>query len=478
MTLRKRLLLGAALFLALLLALPFLLPLGVFIPEIELAASEKLKASVHIGTLRLFVLPYPHLAATGISVGRGKPFLEIERAVVTPRLESLFDEQKVIREISLQGVVVAQALLPRAAALANAPAPAGPAKVRVERVELHDAFINLKDLKLRNLDLGLELTPQGGLDHAQVHADEGRFSASLQPRGKAFAVEIAAHDWKLPAGPPLLVSNLAASGHLDPQKGLALSAIDASLYGGTVTGQLDVAWAPQWTVAGKLDIRGVEIRPVVALFTSGTTISGKLSANPVLGMRAATAAALGDSIDIESDFKVENGVLYDFDLAKAPRALLDKEALKGGQTRFDKLAGHLGVDAQGYYLSGVEIASGVLSADAQVNITSRQELSGQIDVALKGTSALVSTPLALSGTLQEPRIHPSKAALAGAAAGTALLGPGLGTTVGMKAARLTQRMFGGKPARKKPPAQDAMQAAPEGAQAPPKRTPSVMDSGR
>src|SRR5690606_1150369 len=52
-------------------------------------------------------------------------------------------------------------------------------------------------------------------------------------------------------------------------------------------------------------------------------------------------------------------------------------------------------------------------------------------------------------------LYPSKMAMAGAAAGTALLGPGLGTTVGMKAFRYTGKLFGKK---KKPPRAAASQA--------------------
>ncbi|MEO8166061.1 MAG: hypothetical protein ABI619_11765, partial [Betaproteobacteria bacterium] len=257
-----------------------------------------------------------------------------------------------------------------------------------------------------------------------------------------------AHDWKLPAGPPLLMSSLTASGTLVPQQGLTLATIDGKLYGGSVAGKLSIGWAREWTVSGNLDIQEVEIQSVVALLTKDATISGRLTANPVVDIRAPSAPGLADAIDVESDFKVEQGVLYNMDLGKAPQALFKKDALKGGQTRFDKFTGHLGVDSVGYYLTNVAIASGLLTADAELSISAKQELTGQIDVALKGTSGIVSTPLVVSGTLQSPILYPSKAALAGAAAGTVLLGPGLGTTVGMKAARYTQKLLSTKRPKK------------------------------
>ncbi len=102
--------------------------------------------------------------------------------------------------------------------------------------------------------------------------------------------------------------------------------------------------------------------------------------------------------------------------------------------------------------------------------------------ALKGTSALVSTPLALSGTVQNPSLYPSKAALAGAAAGTALLGPGLGTAAGMKAGRMAEKLFGGKPDGKKkkadPAKGQATKQAKDQAATDEKKQPSAVHTGR
>src|SRR3990172_7471410 len=109
---RKRWYLGAGIAVALLLVVPFVLPLGRLIPEIERVASEQFKAPVKIESLRLFLLPLPHLSIEGISVGR-TPFLQVQKVQVTPRLTSLFSEQKVIREISLRGAGVGQWVISR-----------------------------------------------------------------------------------------------------------------------------------------------------------------------------------------------------------------------------------------------------------------------------------------------------------------------------------------------------------------------------
>ena len=447
MKFRTLILAGIAITVLAVMLIPYVLPLDRCIPEIERLASEQLRTQVKVGALRLAMLPRPHLTVFGIVVGK-KPFLQVNEVVLTPRLRSLFSSPKIISSISLRDVVIGRALIAKASAWASRAGGSTPAAVRVERVEVRNAFVNMTEVQLRDVSVDLEMTSDGGLAHARLRAENGHLDASLVPSGRVYAVNIAAHDWRLPAGPPLLLSSLSASGTLDPRQGLSLASVEGRLYEGAASGELNIGWTRQWTIAGRLAIRDVAIQPVVALFTKDTTISGRLSANPVVDMRSPSAAQLGEAVDIESDFKVEQGVLYNMDLGNAPKVLFNKDALKGGQTRFDNFTGHLGVDATGYYLTNVEISSGVLGAEAQLWISPKRELIGQIDVALKGTSALVSTPLSVGGTVQNPTLYPSKASLAGAAAGTMLLGPGIGTTVGMKAARFTQKLFGPKQPKK------------------------------
>lgn len=465
--------------------LPFIIPLGSFIPDIEKAASAQLREPVKIGSLRVFLLPLPHLTISDIEVG-ARPYLRVRKVVVSPRLLSLLSAQKVIREISLRGVVVQPPLLAKIPAWTSGTSTSGPALVRVERIEIRNADLDLKGVRLREVDFDLALDANGALTEALLAADRGKLKARLVPKGRDYAVELAARNWTLPAGPPLLLTELDARGTLG-KAGLSLPSIAGKLYDGTLAGKLEVGWKEDWSIQGNLDIKAVDVKPLVAVFTRDTTLSGRLSAAPVIAMRAPSASGLAEALHVEADFHVDDGVIHDFNLAAAPRALLDKNALKGGETRFDRFSGYLIVDPAGYHLIDLQIASGVLKAEGEVSITPKQELNGIMDVALKGTSALVSTPLAIGGTVQSPLLYPSKAALAGAAAGTALLGPGLGTTVGMKAMRMTGRLFGGKKRTPRvPPEAEAQQASPakaEGtAESPPKPAPKaaapVETSGR
>ena len=238
-----RILAGTAIVVAVLLAIPFLLPLGFLIPEIERVASQQLKSPVKVDALRLVILPLPHLTLTGISVGK-KPFLEVREVVVTPSLASVFDQPRVISEVSLRGVVIGQALIAKASNWAGRSSGTGPAPVRIEHIEVRDAFVDLTGLKLREVEADLDLTAQGAIARGELRADSGHMTVSFVPAGKGFAVQISGYDWKLPVGPPLLLSSLTATGALNPLLGFSLQPIQGQAYGGTITGQLAAGPTP------------------------------------------------------------------------------------------------------------------------------------------------------------------------------------------------------------------------------------------
>ncbi len=52
-------------------------------------------------------------------------------------------------------------------------------------------------------------------------------------------------------------------------------------------------------------------------------------------------------------------------------------------------------------------------------------------------------PLNVSGTLDSPMALPTGASVTGAALGTAVLGPGIGTSVGAKVGNWAEGLFGG-----------------------------------
>jgi hypothetical protein len=76
-----------------------------------------------------------------------------------------------------------------------------------------------------------------------------------------------------------------------------------------------------------------------------------------------------------------------------------------------------------------------------VKIKPNKALDGDITVDVKNSMGLAEIPLEVSGTVSDPVVLPNTAAVAGAIAGTAVLGPA-GTGLGMKAGSAMDKLKG------------------------------------
>jgi hypothetical protein len=430
---RTKLLVAAGAFTALVAAVPWLVPVSGFIPQIEEVASARLGVAVSVGKLRVSLLPLPHATAERITIGEpveGK----VGRIRIWPSFLDLFSDVKVMREVRLDNVVVSQELASRLVAL---PPGHGPQRARVERVLVTKGGLRLGGVTLRDLSVDAQLDDDGRVQRVRVDS-EGKLRIDGRPEsGGRWRLQIAARNWTPPAGPKVQFDRVDASALLTRQ-GVETSDLALRLYGGRAGGALAVGWNTGWSIVGNLAVEAVRLQPLASILAGNRSISGKLSGKPHFELRGRHAADLLPSMQLSSDFVVEDGTLQKVDLVAAARNPLAKPS--GGETRFDELSGHLDMDPDGYHFSKLRVASGLLRATGDVSVGRDQRLDGRIDAELRGTASLLSVPLNVSGTVHDPSVAPTKTAMAGAVAGSVLL-PGIGTAIGFKAGQLTDRIF-------------------------------------
>jgi hypothetical protein len=432
---------------------PFLVSLDDFIPALEQEISARLKQPVKIGSLRAAGLPLPHVTVSGITVGKAQD-INVGTVTVTPDLWSLMSATKVIRSIEIDGLVLTQKAIDKIPAWTRTDAKPGvaaqPPAIRVESIKFDDAVIKLQRATFGPFDAKLSLTGDGNLDSASIVSRDGRLKAILTPDASRFLVDFSAQGWKLPVGPAIHFDQLIIKG-VATLKDANLNDIRAKLYGGTVTGKLTVGWVKGIRLKGNADINQVEISQLLLALGKPATLSGKLTAKPaVFSAHAANADQIASALHLETPFDVQNGVLNGVDINKAATSLISRDGGKGGETRFDKLSGHLALDRGTRQLTQLNVISGSLSADGNVTISPKDELSGRINTSVKAaTVTAASVPLNVSGTVDSPLLFPTGGTVAGAAAGTLILGPVLGTSVGAKVGQWTEGLFGKKEEKKK-----------------------------
>lgn len=435
----KRLALVFAALLLLLIVLPFLIPMGTYVAQIEQAASEKLGIPVTIKSLHFALLPTPRANVSGLVIGKDAEIRVADVAAVLD-VTTLFDDVRVISKLEVDEPVLKQGAIALLGTLAGQKSEtSGPAPVEMRRIVVSGAKLEMEGLNLPTLDADVLLSVGGRLQQAVLTSTEGNLAVDITPKGEGYAAAIKAEKWMSPAGPQIVFDTLTANLEYAGST-LEFPQIEAALYRGklTASGQLD--WTKNWRLSGNFKTHSIELGDAAKLFTKAVKVTGRISGNGTFNSTAREAGQLGDAMALNYKFNVANGVLYGMDLVKAA-SLLIRQGQTGGETRFDELSGTLYTRGKQIELRPVSVTSGLLAAKGKVKITPDKKLSGKVDTEIKKGVSFVTVPLEISGTMDSPVVLPTKAALAGAAAGTVLMGP-LGTNLGTRAGSALDKLFG------------------------------------
>lgn len=238
---------------------------------------------------------------------------------------------------------------------------------------------------------------------------------------------------------PVALDEIRANVDAEPDR-LLLSALKARLYGGRLSGEASLD-RKKGTLDADLAASGIGLRHLVEALTNEVLLTGTLDSAARLSMHLGGGDEFPANARIAGSFHLRSGSLTKVDLlqvANNPGAI----SSRSGTTRFDDLSGLFKVDEAGYHFRRVKISSGSLNAEGKADISPSLQLSGRLEADVRGTAGLVSMPMNISGTLSDPVVRPSGSALAGAAVGTAFLGPGLGTAVGIKVGSFLTRLVG------------------------------------
>jgi uncharacterized protein involved in outer membrane biogenesis len=440
----KKILIGAAVVIGLLLILPFLIPMQTYLHQAENIASEKLGVPVIINSAHLYLLPSPRVAASDIIVGENQE-LKVDGFVVIPTIGSLFSATKII-DLNISKPVLKKASLDIVSALTAKKSESTEASaINIRHIKIDDLELVWPDTKYPAMNAEVILTGHNELETAVIETLDGKLKADVKPNGDEQLIVLNAVSWTLPVGLPLLIDKAKLEMHLKGSK-LSIPKINIALYGGKLTGDAVLSWPENkgktnWKTTGNLNVDNLSVQRPSIMVSKGVYLSGNLFGKGNFSASAKEAGQLSDNLQTNFQFKVNNGVLHGLDLVKVA-SLLIKQSQAGGETQFDEFSGVLNSAGKQYHLRDIKISSGLLSAKGQVKVKPNKALDGTVVVDVKNSMGLTAIPLDVSGTVDHPMVLPSKAAIAGAIAGTAILGPGVGTSLGIKAGGAIDKLKG------------------------------------
>lgn len=217
--------------------------------------------------------------------------------------------------------------------------------------------------------------------------------------------------------------------------------VEAAVFDGKITGEGYLRAKNGWQSSGAFTSEQLDLKKALQYFDK-ESISGALDTNCTYSLSASLASELFKNPDISCDYKILDGEIYKADLEKAA-SLLSSNDEEPGSTPFSEFKGIMKLKNNNIVITDLNLESSILGVRGKLKIEQYTNLSGELDVGVKKTASIVSIPLKISGTVDEPKFRPTNDAIAGGAIGTFLLGPGIGTAIGMKIGKGLSNLFGG-----------------------------------
>ncbi|MCW8964453.1 MAG: AsmA family protein [Gammaproteobacteria bacterium] len=414
-------------------AIPFI-PAESYRGEIESQIDQMLGMHVKLGDISLTSLPSPGIKVDDIQLSdNDKVLLTLNSIEVFPRLSSLLSETPEIRKIHLSGINLHADDIGRLSELANnqESTDTQSSGLLVKRVTADNNIIQLDEShSFGPFKFEAKLSETMQLSMLEILHEADSVKLKMIANAKDYDIQLQATNWTPPLEPALKISSLQAKGKLQPTK-LHLDTINVTAYQGTVNGNLIVDWHPQWLIDSRIETAGLNLGQLLKDLQNNS-FDGTQTGQFTIRATAKEAAHLVDNLHITGDSKTVNGHIYNADLEQAARAL-SSEWVSGGQTPFDESSSHVNITSHKIQLSDIKITSSLLAVEGKLDIKDLNNLNGRLNVGLNDPTGFVTMPLMVGGTLDAPKVRPTDEALAGGAIGTAILGPGVGTAVGVKA---------------------------------------------
>lgn len=398
--------------------------------------EQRFGVPLKIGSAHWSLLPMPMLVLSDVATGQPRP-ITLRQVTLRLKLAPLLHRVIALDDVEIESLVLPSASVrafrgkgpkpAEGAAPVALPAPWTLAPVPVERVRWRDlTWIDRRDIAL---------------------AYDGDIVFDPQWRPRQARVERAG------LAPPLPPARL----RLDREAGQDRWRTRIDVGGGTLNGvaRFETLANGKLRVSAELDPRQVDIESLVQAFDRRTSVAGKVSGHSTLVAEAGSAeevSALVRNLHTRTTFSVQPATLTKLDVAKA---VSTAGISRGGRTPLDELTGTL--DTQGtdngvmLQYSNLKARSGVLTASGSLKLFNRK-LDGEIAVDL--VDGVVGVPLKIGGTVSDPELSLTGAALTGAAIGSAVL-PGVGTAIGARIGQQVEKMFGGGSKPKPKPSRPA-----------------------
>jgi hypothetical protein len=257
----------------------------------------------------------------------------------------------------------------------------------------------VKGLDLPLFDASFAFEPTGALK--RVLLAEGGARVDIVPTGQNYRVMLTASGWRPPIGPRLSFDELALDA--DVENGILNSRrIEGRIAGGSLVASMKASWRNGVRVEGEFDLAESLLHRLLPAYTGDFKANGTLMAHGQYSLQGTEFGELLKQARVDANFLITRGELHNFDLVHALQSP-PLSGMRGGRTRFDKLAGTLQVRGKQYSYKNLRLVSGPMNANGSFEIGPAQQLAGRMTAEIGSQSGFVRrAALSITGRVSDP----------------------------------------------------------------------------
>ena len=175
---------------------------------------------------------------------------------------------------------------------------------------------------------------------------------------------------------------------------LTFTEFEGRAFDGIIGGNLRLRWGTSWSLDGEINVRQMDVSKIAGPLLS----AGRLEGKAVYSMRADAPDKLFAAIRSEGSYVVQKGSFANIDMAQA----LQGNSVSGGNTPFGEASGTFVADASRVQIRQFRMSAGLLSGTGTAEADAKGNVSGRIQVELRGQAR---TALNLTGTLAQSQFR-------------------------------------------------------------------------
>ncbi len=380
-------------------------PLGGINTRMLAALSGWLHDDVAVGSMRIGLMPKPHVKLEQVSVGKsldaqaagGKLFMS---------MGSLFGDKFDVNTVELSDIKISADALSRAVKWAETE---GRGKdIKIDRISLKNVTAEVRGADLGLFDADIFYDKAGKMTRVTAASRAGKWNFEAAPDKASDAtladvpwlVDVSARSLALPVGVPIPILDLKAKGTIIGKE-LNLPEIEARLLSGSATAKLRADWKQHIAIQAEVTTKNVDIGDLTGVFTRDIALGGKMDGTFTI---AATSPAIGQLLDrpqVSGNFDVKDGSIGNADLVQAMRS--PDSAGRGGQTKFGELVGQLRAGDGVIRFERLRLVGGVLLANGGVTLNNGSgALGGSVSAEIRSSVAQDRGTFGVSGTVARP----------------------------------------------------------------------------